>query len=399
MALKSLPTFHDSRYLYTGLLAFADTGNKMPTKELERRVRQGISDYVTEQQSKYLLAERTPSYQKIPFYVISELTTYGLLERNKSNGDMFCLTDEGQHLLDLLLQRRGLLVRTRLAALYLQTFTKPLYFQKRLWELGDDPGLKIPEINYSTLDPLKRHGASQLDTVVKALGVEIADELSKQVGIRFSLDQFIAAITHELRSHDWREETKQKSFQAVRRALDNFMLPVFFPNAEISRPKFDVLRDRNDTFGLLNRRRLVKKALTWEHVYLTSWIEPPMQRQQDTSHDDFLTANVDSATLYVHEPEWLSARDRFGEALKSSWMKCRLPIGYARIVDLRNDVCFALKISNETFDGFMRRLAEGGEPKVVFSSSPERYTTKAMPLYLGQGRTYNLVRLESRKQL
>ena len=38
MALKSLPTFHDSRYLYTGLLAFAKTSGELSAIELEQRV-------------------------------------------------------------------------------------------------------------------------------------------------------------------------------------------------------------------------------------------------------------------------------------------------------------------------------------------------------------------------
>jgi len=395
MALKSLSTFHDSRYLYTGLLAFTKTSGELPAIELEQRVRKGIEDYAAQQQRKYLLAERSPSYQKIPSYIISELTTYGLLERVDIGGIVFRLTVEGSKMLDLLSQRRGLVVRTQLAGLYLKTFSRALYFQKRLWELEESGGLRLPEVNYGALEPLKLYGTSHLETVINAVGNEIAAQLSSQFGIKPFKEQFVTKIAHALQNHKWQAEAKQKSFQATRRAIDDFMLPLFFPDFDISRPKYDVLRDRGDTFGLVNQRRFFGKLITWEHVYLTAWMEPPMQRPRDMDIDDFLTTKINSTMLWVHEPEWESFRDKFVRSLNSTWIKRRLPIGYARIVDLRNDVCLDLRISSKTFYDFMRNLSRENEFKIAFSSSPERYTTKAMPLYLDQGKIYNLVRLES----
>lgn len=393
MSLKSLPTFHDSRYLYTGLLAFANGPETLPIDDLERRIRMAIQAHVAEQQRKYMLAEHTAVYQKIPSYIIGELSSYGLFEKIKANGNAFCLTNEGKRLLDFLLKRQGIQVRIQLAAHYLSTFTKAVYFMRRLWELRDQPGLQVPEVNYAALDPLKRQGAEQLSLVLRHVADDIAEVFSKVGPILFSPDQFVIACLQDLKNHNWKEEPKQKSFQAMRRAVDNYMLNVVFPRQEISRPKYDVLRNRGDSFGLVNQRRIAGKRLTWEHTYLTAWLIPPMGVPEGIASDDLLKAPVGEAILHVHEPRWDSVRERFLYTLRDAYGRLKMHVGYARVTDMRGDVCFKLRLASRTFDDFVKRLSEENQSVLVFSTSPERYTIKSLPLCLTEGRTYNLIRV------
>jgi hypothetical protein len=393
VSLKSLPTFHDSRYLYTGFLAFANGPETLPIDDLERRIRMAIQDYVAGQQRKYMLAERTAVYQKIPSYIIGELSSYGLFEKTKANGNAVHLTHEGKRLLDLLLKRQGIEVRIQLAAYYLSTFIKADYFLRRLWELPDQPGLQLPEVNYAALDPLKQGGAEQLSLVLRHVADDIAEVFGKGGAITFSPDQFVIACLEDLKNHNWKEEAKQKSFQAMRRAVDNYMLNLVFPRQEISRPKYDVLRNRGDSFGLVNQRRIAGRRLTWEHIYLTAWLIPPMRVIEGIASDDLLKVPVGKAILHVHEPRWDSIRQRFLYALRDAYGRLKMPVGYARVADVRGDVCFKLRLASRTFDDFVKRLSEESQSVLVFSTSPERYTIKSLPLYLTEGRTYNLIRV------
>jgi hypothetical protein len=392
MALKSVPTFHDSRYLYIGLLAFSDGSSELRQNELEQRIRSGIQEYVTEQQLRYQLAERTSTYQKIPAYITSELSSYGLFKRMEP-GEIIQLTDAGKNLLDLLLKRQGVQVRVQLAAHYLTTFASAAYFLDRVWILSEKPGLKLPEVSYAALTPLKQRGVDALPQVIEEVADEIATTLADNKLISFSPELFISACVHKLKDHDWRSESKQKSFQAMRRVVDNYMLKVNFPQQEISRPKYDVLRNRGDSFGLVNQRRLAGTHLTWEHTYLTSWLLPPMEVPRNIRQDDLLTARVKESTLHVHEPRWDSIRDRFLNALRDAYKRFRMPLGYARVVDIREDVCYVLRIQSRTFDEFIKRIADLDQTALTFSTSPERYTTRSLPLYLAKGRTYNLIRV------
>lgn len=392
MAPKSLPTFHDSRYLYTGLLAFSDSTDALPTVELERRIRAGIQDYVAEQQLKYQLAERTATYQKIPAYIIGELSSYGIFEKSKTP-DVVNLTSDGKKLLELLLKRQGLHVRTQLAACYLSTYTKADYFLNRIWEINEAPGLRLPEASYAALTPLKQYGSEALTRLIGEVANEIAGTFTRDSLVSFSSEQFIAACLRALKGHDWQGESKQKSFQIMRRVVDDYMLSIVFPQQEISRPRYDVLRNRGHSFGLVNQRRIAGTLLTWEHTYLTSWLVPPMRIPDEAAPDDLLTVTVNESTLSIHEPRWESIKYRFLNALRDAYRRHKMPLGYARVVDMREDVCYSLRIASRTFDDFIKRIADSNQGMLTFSTSPERYTSKSLPLYLSKGRTYNLIRV------
>ena len=391
MALKSVPTFHDSRYLYSGLLAYSNGSTELPASILENRVRNSIRNYVAQQQRKYLLAERTATYHKIPSYIIGELLGYGLLQ--KRDGDLVGLTAQGSKLRDLLVKKEGLQVRVVLAASYLSTFSTARYFIRRIWDLRGLDGLQLPEVTYAALDSLKQLGSDALPIVLGNVAAEITAVLKRDQTLDFSTEAFLGHCGRSLQGYDWQRGPKQKMFQAVRRAVDAFMLNVTFPEEGIGRPKYDTLRDRADSFGLVNHRKIEGKHITWEHTYLTSWLVPPMRPPEFVACGDLLEVQIDNSTLQIHEPKWDSIRERFILAVTEAYNRLKTSVGYARVAEVRETVCFNLKLPSRIFDDFIKRLSQEGKPALMFSIAPERYTTRSLPLWLSEGRTYNLIRV------
>ena len=110
-----------------------------------------------------------------------------------------------------------------------------------------------------------------------------------------------------------------------------------------------------------------------------------------------LGASRNSAGANQNQPEDLTS---FVAALKRAYSNAYRPTGYARVADLRDRVCFELRLPDFGFDELLKRCVKASQHdklplRTYLDSSLSQPVTvlKRAPLEFGEG-TFNLIRID-----
>lgn len=193
------------------------------------------------------------------------------------------------------------------------------------------------------------------EKLYKVLEKDIANNLNKEISLKVAN----TIIVKKLFGSDLLENSKIQSgyYRIVARIRDywlNYFITEIY-NIDLSLTYFDIWTYRAKQLGILNRTEFYPN-INGRVVYPISLIS-----SKDIASLDFRKIfNYESSNenLFIHEPEWNETFiDKFIEVLHSSYyeLKSKNKTYFVSLPDLKDIVCYKLKISNESFEEFLRK--------------------------------------------
>lgn len=341
--------------------------------------------------------------------VIKELARFDLLKSAAASS--LGLSEEGHELAELFTRRRthqrGL---NRLSELHLQRF--PL-LRALLDALGRahegvfvvprpsprNLGLAIAERTLSAYETFMEEAARYAAGELRQWGVggvrapSVLASVRREAGAKDRL--------YRRRSSSWSHRIMVDTIHdAISRAALAFLVP------GLGVIDFEIFCSRASTLGLLNytdhldgvQGRIVY-ATSWRANAVPTWIRPANLHQLDAGFDD---------PYRLHSPAWARIRPRFNIALWETYEQLRVHKRSLAppVADVRDAVCFRLRISDATFNHFLTNLyhetmrsdigigisLEADEVKEVRGAQ----TTKRDPLYLSNAAPRTVIRVYRR---
>ena len=91
--------------------------------------------------------------------------------------------------------------------------------------------------------------------------------------------------------------------------------------------------------------------------------------------------------MYIHKPKWKNNQNKFFDALHKAYfdLKTNRRSNFIRISDLREKVCFKLKIPTFIFNDFLEKAYNEnlrGETKIQISLEADRLPHETTAMYL-----------------
>jgi len=184
----------------------------------------------------------------------------------------------------------------------------------------------------------------------------------------------------------------------IRDAMTRFALARWVPGLGVV--DFEIFSSRGSTLGLLNYTDRLDGAYG-RVVYPTSWSSrsaaPQWIPAGSLAEIEYATADG-ALEQWVHDPGWSKEKARFLKEILAAYVRlnARKRTLYVRVADLRDMVCYAMRLPDHEFDRFLEKVfhltmqGEIGELQVSLEADEVKevrgsQATKRNPLYLASG--------------
>jgi len=185
----------------------------------------------------------------------------------------------------------------------------------------------------------------------------------------------------------WRRvSTSKKLYDFAKTVFRDYFLTIYF-RGDFGDIKYKVLRDRLHYFGIINWSEHLL-GLDGEMLYSLLWEDKVKKYAKEIKVADKL--------YYYSHPSWREISKDFVLTLWRVHRDFPTGVGYVPVMDLRDNICYELKISDYDFDVLLRRAFLEGQKgriplKILADPSRIEGTSKRLPIDFGRGmglRTY-----------
>ncbi len=374
---------HDIKYLYSIINSIKYKGGRVEinAKTLEY-FKKGLNEYNEAKAAKYGLSFRPREVNtKIVEHVLAELKVLNLIHREKG---YITLTDEGEKIVSLIENKKTKELKEVWIKLMLETFTIFEYFLKRIKEISNGDGIPIPFITSDVFD--KCVGDSK---TIASSYVEIIKNRSSLVINSSKLNEILEREKVDL------IEKRRDRINKLQSTIEKLVVSeAFYPDIQ-SRRAYDFIRSRTTFLGLTNYANFNFDGFPAEATYLISDFE-------DTPFK-YTVQKIDynGGSIYLNNPKLEEIKEILKETMTKIYYTNKDEFGYMNVANMRDFICRELKISDNLFDNFLKKIYQE-EPhwlSFTYSGASERITEKRLPIIFEKPirEFFTLIKLNLRK--
>lgn len=344
--------------------------------------------------SDFVSNTQTVRYAYTMNQVINESLHYGLVQLD---GDFYSITTDGEELIELYDSGEVLDYGFRLfhhMEKYFQAFRTHLEFCTS--SNPNNHGLLL----FPMYSPLKlgltRNELQSscdiwmyIDKLCKQISSDLQDNIKHDVDFSTFRDELISRLNHqELLSINGNEKFRPSDYNVILKRIRDSMIKFILNkvyNYQYSFPAFDIWIYRAKQIGVLHATEFFP-SYNGRVIYPTSIIAGV----SNSMNVRLLYNYADEKRLYIHMPNVEDSKevDSFVDCLIESYLYIRSSVRnyYISLPDLREIVCFKLRIPTYVFDIFLERtyklILSGDITKLRISLEADRlpYETNAMYL-------------------
>jgi hypothetical protein len=319
---------------------------------------------------RFGLVIRDSPMQKVGDLIALELEQMGYILR-KSSG--YQLTEKGNNLatdLENNAKAMDAVIRDFMPTM-VSTFDDIQIFLKKVLDLED--GIFIPKV--PGIFDLRGMKSNDRATYLKLCRDYISSKWNWGSPLQWDDDLLTKKIEYWVK-----ESTSPKPYDIAKAAYRDYFLSQYFKE-ELGDVKYKIIRDRLQYFGLVNYSEHLSE-FDGEIMYPLIWNKQKVPYAKPMT----LLGNA----FYSSNPSW---KDISAEFLSTLWQTHKsLPgAGFVPVMDLRDKVCFILRISDMSFDNLLKRArieGQRGKTKIRIYADPSdlsaRETSKKrMPIDFG----------------
>jgi hypothetical protein len=176
-----------------------------------------------------------------------------------------------------------------------------------------------------------------------------------------------------------------KFYNAVVKRIRDYWLNYFLKDIykiEMSLSYFDIWCYRGKQLGIMN-------ATEFFYNFDGKIVYPISVLSNDVRNGDFnrIFQYQDGLKLYVHQPDFDSIQEDFTSSVFESYIdiKSRVRTYFINLADLRDLVCYKLRISNEDFSAYLENLYQlnlRNEVKIKISLETDKLPSETNAMYL-----------------
>lgn len=269
-----------------------------------------------------------------------------------------------------------------------------------------DLGLVIQSRRLEAYEPYMEAAAEYTATELRGWGIKGV----RSQGVLRAVTQAATAKdrTYQGSGRIW---THPIMIDTIRDALSRYALGKWIPGLGVV--DFEIFCSRGSTLGLLNYTDRLEGAFgrvvyptSWTSAgAIPSWIAPTAIVTLDVQSGD------EHFQHFVHSPNWSGIKAKFLREITSAYDRLNKQKRslYVQVADLRDMVCYSLRMSDRQFDRFLAHVfhetmqgkiesirisLEADEIKEVRGSQ----TTKRNPLYLGAAAPRTMINVSRRRK-
>lgn len=364
--MTSVNPINDPKYHLWGLLAISKGMSS------SSNVRLFILKRIRLFNRRYRLTTRESPLEKVGEMVVSELEQMGYVQ--KSN-NMSLLTSKGKELCTRLQDRKTArdATITDLMVSMFEAFPEMKIFLDHLQRA--DGFVYIPKIP----------GLGRAKKIVRKSELSPNDYLQacqRYITTNWKLSRPLNWEKHLLseKVQYWmRVSTSKKLYDLAKTIFRDYFLTTYF-GGDFGDVKYKVLRDRLHYFGVINWSEHLL-GLDGEMLYSLLWKDKRTKYAKEIRIADKL--------YYYSHPSWKEISRDFVPTL---WRihKSFPGVGYVPVMDLRDNICYRLKISDYDFDVLLKRAFLEGQKgripvKILADPSIITVSSKRLPINFGSG--------------
>jgi len=333
--MPSITPTHDPKYHLWGLIGIRNGARS--SGELRQYILQRNDAFA----QRFRLMVRDSPMEKIGDLIALELEQMGYILRETSG---YRLTGKGNEL-SLALENKETAqaaVTNDFMPTMISTFEDMQIFLEKI--LGLEDGVFIPKVP-SVSEVYETTQDFDLSSYLKRCKTYISSKWNWATPLQWNED-----ILSEKTEHWVEESTSNRPFDLARALYRDYFLARYF-GGELGDVKYKVIRDRFHYFGLANYSEHLPD-FDGEVMYPLIWKERKVRYAK--------TIVLDQETYYHSHPSWQEISKEFLSAL---WEVHRSSpgVGYVPVMDLRDRICFNLRISDYDFDNLLRQAHIEGQ--------------------------------------
>jgi len=355
---------HDIRYLYTVIATLKQrSGFIESSSKILENFRKAINDYNDGKASRYGLSFRPREVNiRVVKHVGAELKHLKLI---RSENEHLALSNEGEKAALLIERKDSNELKKIFARLMLENYSIFESFLKRLKEISGSRGLPIPSITSSAFDrcegdPIRI--AERYTTIIKENCPGLALNPKK---LHSMLEE--ANIVSLVKRTE-----KINRLQAI---IERYVVGEAFSPSIKSRRVYDFVRSRTSFLEFTNYAIFDFEGFPAEVTYLISDFNPTFT--QTTRAVEYT-----GGSIYINYPSFEEILEPFKNAVIRTYNAKKDEFGYAKIADVRDLVCRELRISDNLFDAYLKRLyqEEAHWLSFTYSGAGDMVTEKRLPI-------------------
>lgn len=354
----------DIRYLYNIIAGLRIKGgrseNNNKTLEFFKKI---INEYNNAKADRYGISFRPKKVNiTVIKHVITELQYLNLIHKNK---EYLLLTEEGENIANLIEKKDSIELKKIFSKLMLEKFSVFEFFLKRIKELSNGNGVPIPIITSEVFDKSKgdpRKIGEIYNNIISNYCSNICLSPEKLFNLLYEAN---------LDSIEKRTE-KIKKIQSI---IEKFIvLEAFAPNIQ-SRRVYDFVRSRTTFLELTNYATFDFEGFPAEVTYLISDFNK-------TFNNNALIIEYSGGKIFINYPTFEEIKDYLKENILKIYDLFKNDFGYIKIADLRDRVCLELKISDNLFDRYLKKLYNENPHWLSFTyaGAEDKITEKRLPI-------------------
>lgn len=354
----------DLRYLYAALAALARrNGRVQQGKATLQYLAKAINDYNEAKASRFGLSFKPRGVNiGVIKNVVNEIRDLRLIV---VEDEYLVLTNAGQNVAALIDKGDSQRLKTTFGALILETYA---VFESFLTVLKRTPrgcGIPIPSVNAPLYDRYQENP--------KQIGAAYLSILGDQCpGLALNPDRLAVSFA-EVKITSIEKRTRR--IEAIQSILEKHVIQQAFAPLIKSRRIYDFVRSRTTFLEFTNYAIFDFGGIPAELTYTTSDFSP-------TFAHDMRTVEYASGTVYVNSPGYEEVLDEFRSSISRAYGAKSDEFGYAKIAEVRDQVCRELRVSDNLFDDYLRRLyrEEPNWLSLTYSGASDIVTEKHLPI-------------------
>ncbi len=355
---------HDVRYLYAVIAALGQRGRRVENSpKIIEYFRKAINDYNYAKASRYGLSFRPREVNiDVVKHVVSELKDLGLI---RSEDGRLALTSDGENIASLIETKDSEELRRVFATLMLETYSVFESFLKCLKEISGGNGIPIPSVSSPVFDKCEGDPTKIADGYVSILKETCPGLVLNTRKLHSALQESNIALL----------EKRTEKIDRLEAIIARYVIEEAFSPSIKSRRVYDFVRSRTSFLEFTNYAVFDFEGFPAEVTYLISDRNP-------TFAHTVRTVEYASGSIYINYPSYEEILEQFRSSILIVYNAKKDEFGYAKIANVRDHVCRELRISDNLFDTYLRRLYQQ-EPhwlSFTYSGAGDKITEKRLPI-------------------
>jgi len=356
---------HDISYLYNIIYGLKSKGGCMKSNsKTYLYLKKIINNYNDARASKYGFSFKPREVNvKIIEHLLAELEYLKLIRKEEEH---MVLTNQGEYVASLIEKRDSRKLKEVFTKMMLENFSIFEKFLKKIKMVSNGEGVPIPLITSYVFD--------KCGMDFKKIAEKYVDIINKHCPPLKLVPEKLHKQIENSNIHLLRKRTdKINKLQSI---IEKFVVfEAFGPDIK-SRRVYDFVRSRSTFLELTNYGNFDFEGFPAEVTYMISDFAPIFDQARELHYS--------GGTIYINYPSFEKIQSSFKDSIMTFWHANKDNFGYVKVPDLRDAVCRRLKISDNLFDEYIKRLYKEEPHWLIFTygGAGDKITEKRLPIIL-----------------